>query len=62
LCGRVAGLEIVGFLDFDRWQNLPKTGLLWHVSPWQPLPLDDLLKSVQSELRARVEAPALAKR
>jgi hypothetical protein len=62
LTDRIAGLEIVGFLDFDRWEDLPETELQWRLPTRQPQPLPDLLRYVQSELRARVEAPALVQR
>ncbi|HEY7035283.1 MAG TPA: hypothetical protein VH482_28350 [Thermomicrobiales bacterium] len=62
LTDRIAGLEIVGFLDFDRWEDLPETDLQWRL-PGQPAqPLADLLRTLQPELRARVEAPALVQR
>ncbi len=46
----------IGFLDFDRWDELPDTGVLWQVGSQEPLPLDELLKRKQRELRGRVEA------
>jgi hypothetical protein len=49
--GRVAGLEIVGFLEFDRWEMLPDLGMVWQVADWEPMPLVDLLKREQENLR-----------
>ena len=49
--GRIAGLEIFDFLDFDRWDELPQLLLLWQLPGWEPLPLDELLKRKQHELR-----------
>lgn len=54
--GRIAGVEIVGFLDFDRWESLPKLGLRWHVPGDEPLPLEDLLRRLQGELRQQTLA------
>ena len=54
--GRIAGVEIVGFLEFDQWAALPDLPLRWQLGDWEPLPLVDLLKRLQSELRARAEA------
>ncbi len=49
--GRVAGFEIVGFRDFDRWDAIPDTGLLWQLPGREPLPLLDLLRRVQREIK-----------
>ena len=57
--GRIAGIEIVDFLDFNRWDELPKLDILWQLPDWEPLPLEELLKRLQRELRQR--APAAAK-
>lgn len=56
----VAGVEIIGFLEFEEWDVLPKLPLLWQFPGWEPLPLEKLLKKVQHEFRA--EARALAHR
>ena len=56
--GAITGAEIVGFLEFDRWDNLPDLGLLWQLPGRKPLPLDDLLKRVQKELRQQAKATA----
>jgi len=53
LTGQVVGVEIAGFLSFDRWNDLPKLDVLWQLPGWKPLPLDKLLKRVQKELRER---------
>jgi len=50
--GPVAGIEIMDFLDFNRWEDLPRFPFLWELAGWGPLPLDDLLRRVQRELRA----------
>lgn len=49
----VAGLEIVGFLGFDGWADLPDLDLLWRVGEADPLPLEELLKTRQQELLRR---------
>lgn len=54
--GRVAGVELVGFLDFDEWDAAPELPILWQLPGWEPLPLDELLKRKQNELRQ--QAPA----
>jgi hypothetical protein len=60
--GRIAGVEIVGFLDFDQWDALPELPLLWQLDGWEPLPLPELLKRLQRDLRARTQEPAAAPR
>ncbi len=54
----VAGVEIVGFLDFDRWGDLPPLRILWRVPGWEALPLEDVLRRVQQSLRLRTSAVA----
>jgi hypothetical protein len=56
--GRIAGFEILGFLDFDRWEDLPKLDLLWQLPGQEPLPLKDLLKREQRRLRAQAREVA----
>lgn len=56
--GRVAGFEVVGFLGFQRWDALPDLGILWELPGWEPLPLVELLKRKQQELRQRHKAGA----
>ncbi len=48
---QIAGVEIVGFLDFDRWDDLPRLPLLWRLPGQEPLPLDALLRQQQQVLR-----------
>jgi hypothetical protein len=50
----IAGLEIIGFLDFNRWDELPELPGLWRLSELEPLPLHEALKRKQTELRDRV--------
>ncbi len=54
--GEIAGLEIVGFLTFDRWQELPELGLRWQLPGQEPLPLRELLQREQRRLRAQAGA------
>jgi hypothetical protein len=49
--GQIAGIEIVGFLDFDRWDLLPDLPMLWEIPGWEPLTLEDLLRREQALLR-----------
>lgn len=48
--GRLAGIRIVGFLTFHRWEDLPKLAPRWHVAGYDPLPLAELLQRVQRSL------------
>jgi hypothetical protein len=54
--GEPVGVEIDGFSGFDEWDGLPELPLLWQYRDWEPLPLVELLKRLQQELRARAEA------
>jgi hypothetical protein len=49
--GKIVGVEILDFLRYDRWDDLPKLDLLWQLPGQQPLPLDELLKREQQRLR-----------
>ncbi len=49
--GSVVGIEIVDFLDFDRWNDLPVLDLLWQLPKQEPLPLTIALQRVQHQLR-----------
>lgn len=56
----IAGIEIIGFLAFDKWDVLPDLPMLWHV-PWrEPLPLVELLKREQEQVRGRADAERAA--
>ncbi len=54
--GRIIGLEIVGFLEFDRWERLPTFSMLWQVDPNEPRPLVELLKQEQQGLRQQTRS------
>ena len=54
--GAIAGVEIIGFLDFDRWAALPKLPMLWQLSGQKRLMLEELLKDMQGTLRAEATA------
>jgi hypothetical protein len=56
--GEVAGLEILDFLIFDRWDAIPRFPMLWQLPGREPLPLDELLKRVQRELREQAKRAA----
>lgn len=56
--GRLAGVEIVDFLTFNKWGQLPKSNSYWQLPGWDPLPLSKLLKRKQQELREESLAPA----
>lgn len=58
--GRVAGIEILDFLRFDRWDAVPRFPLLWQLPGWEPLPLMDLLQRLQPELRERARLADVA--
>ena len=51
--GPVAGIEILDFLCFDRWDAVPRLPLLWQLPGAEPLPLVELLRRLQPELRER---------
>lgn len=51
--GRIAGVEIVGFLTFRWWDDVPELPFLWHVPGYEPMPLRDVLQQLQIDLRAR---------
>jgi hypothetical protein len=53
--GRVAGVEIVDFLEFKHWQHLPRLHLLWRLPGQEPQPLASLLRAKQKELAERHE-------
>ncbi len=52
--GQLAGVHVAGFLDFGRWDELPKLDMLWQLPGREPLPLEALLRVEQQ--RAREEA------
>jgi hypothetical protein len=61
--GRVAGIEMLDFLRFDRWDELPTLPMLWQLPGWEPLPLDEMLKRKHREIVAELTAaghPAVA--
>ena len=49
--GEVAGMEIVGFLWFERWYGIPDVPGLWRLPGREPEPFVGLLKGQQRELR-----------
>ncbi len=49
--GAVAGIEIIGFKGFDRWENIPDLPGLWRLDGKEPLPLKEVLKEVQRSLK-----------
>lgn len=52
--GRLAGVEVVGFLTFERWHDLPELPVLWELPGEEAAPLVDVLRRVQARLRRRV--------
>lgn len=55
--GRVAGVEIIGFLAFNRWQDVPSIPNLWKLPEEMPLSLEELLRLEQARVRGRTAAP-----
>lgn len=51
ITGEVAGIEIVGFLWFERWDGIPEVPGLWRLPGRDPEPFVELLKGEQRELR-----------
>jgi hypothetical protein len=56
--GRIAGFEVLGFLEFDRWDALPDLDVLWQLPGQEPLPLEALLKREQARLRRHAATQA----
>jgi len=56
--GDIVGIEIVGFLDFHRWEDLPRLPIEWRLPGCEALPLIEFLKREQTNLRRRASAPA----
>ncbi len=56
--GEVTGVEIIGFLSFDRWGDIPALPLRWQLQGAEPLSLTELLMHLQQDLRQRREAGA----
>lgn len=49
--GQLAGVHITGFLDFDRWSNLPRLDMLWQMPGREPLSLEAVLRAEQVKAR-----------
>ena len=58
--GEITGIEIIDFLDFDRWDKLPTFPILWQLPGQEPGLLVDILKREQETLRQ--EARLVAQR
>jgi hypothetical protein len=56
--GQLAGVHIVGFLDFDSWGDLPDLPFLWQLPGKEPEPLADLLRAEQQRVRAEAQQNA----
>lgn len=56
--GRIAGVEIIGFVDFDKWESVPQLPMTWRYDDWEPLPLAAFLMRLQAELRKQAKAGA----
>ena len=54
---QIAGVEIIGFLGFHHWDDLPNFDVYWILGEDEPLPLDHLLKREQQVLRQEAGAP-----
>lgn len=50
--GEIAGVEILDITTFSRWDSIPQDiPSMWQVEGRPPMPLVDLLRSIQEELR-----------
>lgn len=49
--GRIAGVEVVGPGDFDRWDEIPDLPGLWQIGGMEPLPIKELLRRIQRSFR-----------
>lgn len=56
--GRIVGIEIVGFLEFDAWDSFPDLETLWRIKGKDPKPVHELLKEIQTEVRRSLEQAA----
>ena len=59
--GQLAGVHIVGFLDFNGWSDLPDLPLLWQLPGKEPAPLPDLLRAEQARVREEAQQNALVR-
>ncbi len=59
--GQLAGVHIVGFLNFEAWYDLPDLPVLWQLPGREPEPLGDLLRAEQQRVRQEVEQNAPAR-
>lgn len=53
--GDVAGIKILDFLTFDRWDQIPEFSVLWQVEDWTPAPMPELLRRIQIQYRKEAE-------
>lgn len=51
--GRIAGIEIIGFLEFDRWEDVPSLPILWKLPGEKALPIKDVLRHEQQRVRSK---------
>jgi hypothetical protein len=54
----IAGVQIIDFLSFDRWDALPELPQHWQLPGREPLPLDQLLRDQQRGLREEANSRA----
>lgn len=50
LTGRIAGLEIIGFSTFNRWDDIPDLPLRWQLPGDTPRALKDILMEIQRQI------------
>ncbi|MCX6021953.1 MAG: hypothetical protein NTZ05_09535 [Chloroflexi bacterium] len=50
--GEIAGIEIVDFLKFNQWSDLPDLPLLWQAPDQEPLPYQEVLRRAQASFHA----------
>jgi hypothetical protein len=53
--GEIAGIKILDFLKFDRWNEIPEFPILWELEDQKPSPMVELLKRVQIQCRKEAE-------
>lgn len=58
--GDIVGVEIVGFLTFDRWHVLESVPDKWQIEGDEPQSMTDLLRGLQATLRERAKVAAHA--
>jgi hypothetical protein len=52
--GEIVGIEIIDFLEFDRWKIIPELSVQWSINDGPSQSPKTALQALQRELRTRV--------